>query len=108
MFDINNCTADTKAKTIKLQYFCDTATLDAYGLWSTYGVLRIDGKLKELFVYRIDSGVDFDPTDAMEQKKQIFGAEEVIVEQLDVMPEYLTKEDFDSFFEQLRNKFINT
>jgi hypothetical protein len=108
MVDINNFTSETKAKTIKLQYFCDTENIHMYGLWSAYGVLRIDGKLKELVVYRIDSGVDFDPTDAMEQKKQIFGAEEVIVEQLDVMPEYLTKEDFDSFFEQLRNKFINT
>ena len=107
MFDIKNCTPDTKAKTIKLQYFCDTANLDAYGLWSTYGVFRIDGKLKELCVYRRDSGVDFDPTEDMEQKKQLFEAEEVIVEQLDVIPEDLTKEDFDSFFEQLRNKFIN-
>lgn len=102
--DINDFTKDWQASKIELEYYCDDKVFDENMLWYTYGVVRIDGKLKELIIFKRDQGIEFDPTEAMEQKKQLFSADEVVIKQLDGMPNNFSKDNFNEFMVLNQNR----
>ncbi len=102
--NIQDFSKEFTAHKIELQYYCDKQNFDEYMLWYTYGVLKIDGKLKELIIFKRDADVEFDPTEVMNQKKFLFGAEEVVSLELDSVPSNFCKEDFYKFLVLNQNR----